>query len=117
MLTYEKKKELNIGTSIGMFNNRLAIDVDYYTRKQHDLIGEINTQGLGGQISKYGNIAKMNSHGLELSVSGTILRNEDFSWNSSFIFTRAVNKITEMENHKQVVDLISGNGFGLQDIR
>ena len=114
LLTYEKKKELNIGTSIGLFNNRLAIDLDYYTRKQHDLIGEINTQGLGGQISKYGNIAKMNSHGLELSVAGTILRNEDFSWNSSFIFTRAVNKITEMENHKQVVDLISGNGFGLQ---
>jgi TonB-linked SusC/RagA family outer membrane protein len=114
LLTYEKKNELNIGASVGMFNNRLAIDVDYYTRKQHDLIGEINTQGLGGEITKYGNIAKMKSHGLELSVAGTLISNDQFTWTSNFIFTRAVNKITEMENHKRVVDLISGNGFGIQ---
>ncbi len=114
MLTYEKKNEFNIGLSAGLFQNRLAVDIDYYSRKQHDLIGEINTQGLGGQITKYGNVAKMKSSGLEVSVSGTILKDAEFSWTSSFVFTRATNKITELENHKRVLDLISGNGFGVE---
>ena len=38
-LTYEKKHELNLGTSLGFFNNRINIDADYYTRQNFDLIG------------------------------------------------------------------------------
>lgn len=114
LLTYEKKKEFNVGASLGMFNNRLVLDIDYYTRNQFDLIGQINTQGLGGQIEKYGNIAKMKSHGLEFSLAGTILRNDNFSWTSSFVFTKAVNKVTSLENHSRLVDLVSGNGFALE---
>lgn len=113
-LTYEKKHELNIGTSIGLFNNRIAFDFDYYQRRNYDLIGIINTQGLGGEITKYGNVAKMNAHGLEFSLSATLVKNENFSWNSSFIYTKAKNKITALENNSRVGDLIAGNGFGQQ---
>lgn len=113
-LTYEKKHELNIGASLGLFQNRIALDFDYYKRKNFDLIGIVNTQGLGGTISKYGNVADMESNGLEFSLAATILKNENFSWVSSFIYTRAKNKITALENNSRVSDLIAGNGFGLQ---
>ncbi len=111
-LTYEKKHELNIGTSIGLFKNRIALDVDYYKRKNFDLIGIVNTQGLGGEISKYGNVANMESHGLEFSLSATILKKQDFSWVSSFIYTKAKNKITALENNSRVADLIAAGGYG-----
>lgn len=113
-LTYEKKHELNIGASLGLFQNRIALDFDYYKRKNFDLIGIVNTQGLGGTISKYGNVADMESNGLEFSLAATILKNENFSWVSSFIYTRAKNKITSLENNSRVSDLIEGDGFGLQ---
>ncbi|WP_426789791.1 SusC/RagA family TonB-linked outer membrane protein [Sphingobacterium sp. WOUb80] len=112
-LTYEKKHELNIGTSIGLFKNRVALDVDYYKRKNFDLIGIVNTQGLGGEISKYGNVANMESNGLEFSLSATILKKQDFSWVSSFIYTKAKNKITALENNSRVSDLIAAGGYGL----
>lgn len=114
-LTYEKKNEFNIGTSIGLFNDRIALDFDYYKRKQFDLIGIVNTQGLGGEIQKYGNVADMESNGVELSVAATVLKNDQFSWVSSFIYAKAKNKVTKLENNSRVVDLISGGGFALQD--
>lgn len=114
-LTFEKKHEFNLGTNISMFNNRLSIDVDYYTRNQFDLIGIVNTQGLGGVISKFGNVAELKSHGLELSLSGTIIKNDDFSWTSSFIYTKAKNKVTRLENNSRVSDLITGTGFALEN--
>jgi TonB-linked SusC/RagA family outer membrane protein len=113
-LTYEKKHELNIGTSIGLFKNRIAFDVDYYQRKNFDLIGIVNTQGLGGEITKYGNVADMKSSGLELSLSGTIIRNESFSWTSSFIYAKAKNKITSLENNSRVSDLVAAGGYGVE---
>lgn len=113
-LTYEKKHELNIGTSIGLFRNRIALDVDYYKRNNYDLIGIVNTQGLGGEISKYGNVADMESHGIELSLSATILKKENFSWVSNFIYSKAKNKITALENNSRISDLIAAGGYGLE---
>lgn len=59
-LTYEKKHEINLGAEIGFLNNRLNTTFDIYKRDNFDLIGIVNTQGLGGEVSKYGNVAPWN---------------------------------------------------------
>ena len=63
-LTYEKKHELNIGVDVGFINNRINLSADWYTRNNYDLIGLIPTQGVGGTIYKYANVATMKSHGI-----------------------------------------------------
>lgn len=113
-LTFEKKHELNLGASFGVLNNRINVDVDWYKRNNFDLIGIVNTQGLGGEITKLGNVANMKSSGLEVSLSANLLKKGDFSWNTNVIFTTAKNKITKLENNARVIDLITGNGFGLE---
>ena len=110
-LTYEKKYELNLGASMGLFQNRISVDVDYYKRKNYDLIGAINTQGLGGEIIKYGNAAEMHSKGLELAVGATLIRNDQFSWATTFNYTRATNKVTEFISRSRLLDLVTGSGF------
>lgn len=62
-LTYEKKHELNIGADLGFLDNRINLTVDWYKRDNFDLIGRVMTQGIGGQIQKYGNVATMKSPG------------------------------------------------------
>lgn len=113
-LTYEKQYELNLGMNFGLFNNRLNGDFNYYRRKQFDLIGPIATQGLGGQINKYGNVADMKTSGLEIALSGTVIKNSTFSWTSTFNYTHATTKVTDLQNRQRVIDLITGNGFALQ---
>lgn len=49
-LTYEKKHEFNIGAEIGFLNNRINTTFDWYTRDNYDLIGIVNTQGLGERL-------------------------------------------------------------------
>ncbi|WP_025144065.1 SusC/RagA family TonB-linked outer membrane protein [Pedobacter jeongneungensis] len=113
-LTYEKQYELNLGMNFGLFKNRLNGEVNFYRRKQFDLIGPINTQGLGGQISKYGNVANMKSGGLEIALSGTVIKTPNFSWTSTFNYTHATTKVTNLENRQRVIDLITGNGFAIK---
>ena len=113
-LTYEKKHELNLGAEIGFLDNRINIGFDWYRRNNYDLIGIINTMGIGGQISKYGNVASMRSHGEELSISTKNIVSKDFKWNTDFIFSHSKNTVTEMESRARVIDMITNTGFTME---
>lgn len=110
-LTYEKKREFNIGADLGFLNNRINASFDFYTRRNHDLIGMINTSGVGGEITKYANVASMKSHGYELTISTKNIQNKDFSWSTDFIFSQAKNEITDLDSRSNVLNLVSGSGY------
>ena len=113
-LTYEKKHELNIGAEIGFLNNRINLSADWYKRNNYDLIGVINTMGVGGQIMKYANVASMKSHGVELTLSTRNIVTKDFKWNTDFIFSKTKNEVTDLESTARVIDMITGTGFTME---
>jgi len=110
-LTYEKKHEFNVGASLGFLNNRINLETDYYTRQNFDLIGLTYTQGVGGSIAKYANVASMKSHGVEFTLSTKNITTKDFNWNTDIIFSNAENKITDLKSRSNVIQLVSGAGF------
>lgn len=110
-LTYEKKHELNIGADLGFLNNRINLTVDWYKRNNYDLIGMVNTQGIGGQIQKYGNVATMKSRGIELSLSTKNIQTKDFSWTTDIIYSHMKNEVTKFESSTWAFNLVSGIGF------
>jgi TonB-linked SusC/RagA family outer membrane protein len=113
-LTYEKKHELNLGTSLGFLKNRINVEADVYTRQNFDLIGLIYTQGVGGQIAKYANVASMASQGVEFTLSTKNIDTKDFKWSTDFIFSDAVNRITKLDARSNVIQLVSGSGYALK---
>lgn len=113
-LTYEKKHELNLGVSLGVLKNRINIEADWYQRDNYDLIGPINAQGVGGQVDKMGNVASMKSSGVEFSLSTRNIVTKTFSWTTDFIYAHTTNEITKLDNAQRVINLVRGNGFGLE---
>jgi TonB-linked SusC/RagA family outer membrane protein len=113
-LTYEKKHELNFGVDMGFLKNRINLYADVYFRQNYDLIGLIFTQGVGGEIAKYANVASMSSNGLEISLNTNNIAANDFKWSTDFVFSKAVNSITELDTRSNVITLISGSGFARQ---
>ena len=113
-LTFEKKHEFNLGLELGFLNNRINFTGDWYKRNNYDLIAVTNTQGIGGELTKYGNVASMKSDGYELSLSTVNIKTKDFKWTTNFIYSHSHNLITKLYTTKRVIDLISGTGFGLQ---
>ena len=78
-----------IGIDLGLLENRINFSADWYQRNNYDLIGVVPTQGVGGVINKYANVATMKSHGVEFTLSTRNIRTNDFSWNTAFIFSYA----------------------------
>ena len=101
----------NIGIDLGLLENRINFSADWYQRNNYDLIGVVPTQGVGGVINKYANVATMKSHGVEFTLSTRNIRTNDFSWNTDFIFSYAKNEVTQLKGLTSMMELVSGNGF------
>ncbi len=113
-LTYEKKHEFNIGGEFGFIDNRLNIAVDWYKRNNFDLIGIINTMGVGGLTQKKANVASMKSHGVEFTISSKNIKTKNFSWNTDLIYSLAKNEVTSLKSNSRIIDLITGSGFAVE---
>lgn len=113
-LTYEKKHELNMGFDVGFLGNRVNFSFDWYLRNNYDLIGAIETPGVGGQIRKLANVASMKSHGLEFTLSTKNVQGKDLSWQTDFIFSYAKNEVSSLMSSASIMDVVQGAGFALE---
>ncbi|CAH8285379.1 TonB-linked SusC/RagA family outer membrane protein [Mariniflexile fucanivorans] len=109
-LTFEKLYEWNIGLETAFFNNRLGIELEYYQRKSEDLIGFVETNGVGGEGIKLGNIGKLDRDGFEVSLRTTNIETSNFNWTSNFNFSHSKSEITEWDARDRIGDAISRNG-------
>lgn len=109
-LTWEKTKDLNIGLDLALLKGRLNFTTDFYRRNIFDLIGGIQTSGIGGEYSKTANYGRMAGHGLEVAIMGKAIDNKDFKWTTNFNFGINKNEVTELEINPNVFRSVSANG-------
>lgn len=109
-LTWEKLNELNVGLDFGIFGNNVTGTLDFYNRDCFDLIGILQTSGVGGNAYKYGNYADMKTQGFEFSINTLNLRRKDFSWTTNFNVGYNRDKITRLDFNPRIGDAIVQGG-------
>jgi len=110
-LTYEKKNEFNLGVDLGLLQNRININADFYWRDNFDLLGFVNTQGAGGEISKFANAASMKSHGIEATISTRNIITKDWKWTTDLTFAYTHTEITDLVSYANVIRLVYDSGY------
>lgn len=96
-LTWEKMYELNIGADLALFN-KIDLTLDWYKRNSFDLIGSLNTSGIGGQFVKTANYADMIARGFEFTIAGNPVNSpQGFRWRTQFNFSINKNEITNLD--------------------
>jgi TonB-linked SusC/RagA family outer membrane protein len=105
-LTWEKMTETNIGVDLGVLKNRISAIFDIYWRNSYDQIGQIQTSGLGGERTRWGNFADMASSGYEFIINTLNIKTKDFSWANTFTFSYNKTKITNLKSIPSVIELV-----------
>jgi len=95
-LTPEFVSTLDLGLNIGLFKNRLNIDATYYSSKSTDQIVTVGLPASTGYLNRYVNIGSMTNKGVELTISGSPIKNKNFTWDVSANFSMNRNKVTEL---------------------
>ena len=95
-LTPEFTKEIAFGTEMAFFNNRLNIDATYYQRNTRNVILSVPVSATSGVTNVLQNAGKLSTKGLEIAVSGTPIKTQDFSWELGANYTEFISKVDEL---------------------
>lgn len=82
-LRWEKTENYNIGTDIGLFNNRIALTFDIYRRKSSDLVGMRSIPLENGFEFTNLNWAQVTNKGFEISLTTRNIDTENFKWTTN----------------------------------
>ncbi|HEX3933152.1 MAG TPA: TonB-dependent receptor, partial [Puia sp.] len=98
-LRWEKAINFNVGLDFALLKNRISGSVNYYTRKNQDLLGDYNVPVPPNlQTQTYVNVGTMNNSGIEVQVQGYVVRNNKFSYSITLAGNTNNNKFISFSN-------------------
>jgi TonB-linked SusC/RagA family outer membrane protein len=118
-LRWETNKKEDYGIDLGFFNGRLVIAADYYRNFNDGLILAVPTApSLGVPLNSYNaNVGSMWNKGFELSVTTQNIRNENFTWSSSFNFSTNANQVTSLgDNGAPIPGVYQGGTYTITQV-
>lgn len=103
-VSWETTTQLNLGTDIGLFDGKINLTVDYFTKKTTDLLLDQDIPGTTGFRDIISNLGEMRNEGFEFSIDANILKRGDFSWSANANFTHLENEVVDVVNNGQVLN-------------
>lgn len=102
-LKWEKGKNWNIGLDFAIFNNRVSGSLNYYNRRQQDLLGDYNVSVPPYLFSTtFVNVGTMKNSGFELDVTWNAVQTRDFDYSLSVVGATIENKFVDFSNSQYV---------------
>lgn len=100
--TWEVIEENNFGINIGMIDNQLSIEADYYIRDTKNAIMPVFVPIINATIQK--NSGEIRNQGFELAINWNKRVSEDFSYSIGTNFTSLKNKTLSVTDPKGYID-------------
>ena len=98
------------GFEVQMLNSRIGLDVNYYSRRTRNDILSPPISGATGFAAGRRNLGLVTNKGWEISLTGTPVKKDNFSWDVNYNFGYNMSKIVELAEGIDVLTLGSGIG-------
>lgn len=95
-LGWERTRQYNVGFELGMFDNRVRLEGDFYDSQSIDLLLNVPIPTITGYSSQMQNIGKVQNRGMEFTLNTKNIVNHDFTWSSNFNISFNKNKVLEV---------------------
>lgn len=103
-LTWETNANFNAGFELGIFDNRLQLNAEYFSREVRDMLFNIPQAPSTGNPDFPDNVGDMINKGVEVTLTGDIIRTQDVGLTFDLNATHYKNEITRLPSE----DIISG---------
>lgn len=110
-ITWEKGQNFNAGVEFALFNERLNGTVEGFYRKTSDMLFSFPLAPSFGFSSYYANVGDMRNAGVEIELSGTVIKTRDFTWDVNANLTYYKNKITMLPGERKSMSVDGHEGF------
>lgn len=104
-LQWEKTQQVDFGLELGLFQNRINLELDLYRRKVNKMLLDAPLPSSSGYTSIFTNVGSMENKGVEFAVNSTNIKAGDFSWSTTFNISVNKNKVLALSGGS---DIFSG---------
>lgn len=110
ILSPERSEEWEGGFDLGLFDNRLGIELTYYDKSTRDaLVARRLAPSLGASNTRFENIGKVSNRGLELQLNAQLLNAEQVQWDAMITASRTRNRVDDLGEGVEPIIFNSGN--------
>jgi TonB-dependent starch-binding outer membrane protein SusC len=97
-LQWERSKKYDIGIEASILRGRFTLGVDWFRNDIDELVLQVPTPPSAGVPGNFisQNVGKQRNKGIELSLSGDIVRGKNFNWNFNVNYTSIQNEILSL---------------------
>ena len=100
-ITWETSKNFNLGFESSFFKNRLMLEFDYFIKVTSDMLyARTIAPSLGAPNYIYDNGMEMQNEGVEMTLTGVLVKKQNFKWNASLNLTHYKNTINKVQPGK-----------------
>lgn len=92
----ERTRSTEAGLEMSFMNDRFGFDATVYKANTVDQILPVSISNATGYNSKFVNSGNVENRGIELSLFGTPLKTDNFSWNMNVNWTKNKSKVLEL---------------------
>lgn len=97
-LKWEQSATTNIGLDFSVFNGRLNGTLEYYNTNTKDLLVKRALNASLGYTNMLDNLGKTKSSGIDLSLTGDVIRLKEFTWTLGTNFSKYKNEIVRIDD-------------------
>ena len=117
-LRWETTAQTNVGMDLGLFNNALTINFDWYLKDTKDMITAPPVLSTAGEGASYlANTGDMRNTGFEINIDYHSPDYHGFSWNGNFNLGHYENKVVKLNDFVQSIGgdvrLMEGQPMGV----
>lgn len=104
-LKWQKTLNRNVGLTGAFWNNRINLSFDYYNNTTYDMLMPINLPPSVGTNSMNVNFGEISNAGIDLSLSGQIIRTKDWFWSVTLTGGHVMDKIRHISSSMKGVEV------------
>ncbi|MCW3083389.1 MAG: hypothetical protein JWP12_755 [Bacteroidetes bacterium] len=106
----EVVSDVEVGTNLSFFTNRLTVDFTYYQETSKDLLLPQPVAASSGYLARYVNAGTMTNKGIELAIGGDPIKTKNFDWNIMVGWSHNKNEVTYLADGVQQFNYEVGFG-------
>ena len=103
----EQTTSIEFGTELKFFNNRLGVDITYYSTSTVDQIFPVSVSKASGYSTIMKNAGEMSNKGIETMLYITPIKTEDFSWDITLNWAKNTNEVVALYEGVENINLTS----------
>ena len=96
ILKPETTTSMELGAEFSFLNNRIGADFAYYVNNSKDQILQPRVSNATGYILSYVNTGEIENKGMEISLKGTPVKRDDFTWDVAVNFSHNNGKVKSL---------------------